>query len=230
MWDKSVSLATEKSVSLATEKSVSLAQWDDLFSPYPRNAILCGCVCVCFWFKGRADVLSLCLSCQINNNSHMHLMGWSCGRWAEYIESLTAPWSERWRRAGTRVERRVRMDSGNPGLEELDSEGCADSDLGVPTENPKSCNTLLSTMWEKLSIMYLNEIGVYLTKGFFVCNQLYLQVEGMSEFQPIKLLLLQLEEILTVCKALRHLEDRSNNSEGDRETQDRVWFLFDPKT
>ena len=58
-----------------------------------------------------------------------------------------------------------------------------------------------------MSIFYIMYIFLK-TNGFFVCNQLYLQVEGMSEFQPIKLLLLQLDELLTVCKTLRHLEDR----------------------
>lgn len=44
-----------------------------------------------------------------------------------------------------------------------------------------------------------------MTVCVYMCNQLYLQVQGVLEFQTEKLLLMQLDEILTVCKALRHL-------------------------
>lgn len=45
------------------------------------------------------------------------------------------------------------------------------------------------------------------------CPQLYLQVQGMLQLQAVKLLILQLEEILTVGKALRQLWEVTKQSE-----------------
>lgn len=50
-------------------------------------------------------------------------------------------------------------------------------------------------------------VGIFLLSALFSmpCPQLYLQVQGVLQLQPVKLLILQLEEILTVGKALRQL-------------------------
>lgn len=46
-----------------------------------------------------------------------------------------------------------------------------------------------------------------------LCPQLYLQVQGMLQLQAVKVLILQLEEILTVGKALRQLWEVTKQSE-----------------
>lgn len=45
------------------------------------------------------------------------------------------------------------------------------------------------------------------------CSRLYLQVQGMLQPQPVKLLILQLEETLTVGKALGQLWEETRQSE-----------------
>ncbi len=96
---------------------------------------------ICFWFKSPADVLNLCLCSQINNDSHMRLMGWSCRRQARYREFLTVPWSGCWRHAGRRVEQWVHMGVEGWGQVKVHLDLCAELDLGAPTERRTRYNS-----------------------------------------------------------------------------------------
>lgn len=50
------------------------------------------------------------------------------------------------------------------------------------------------------------------------CPRLYLQVQGMLQLQPVKLLILQLEEILTVGKAFGQLWEETQHIEDGTQT------------
>lgn len=66
--------------------------------------------------------------------------------------------------------------------------------------------TVTHAEWgENRGLIYIYLLYIDSEKAIFLCDLLYLQVEGMFEFQTEKLLLLQLEKILTVCEALWHL-------------------------
>lgn len=51
------------------------------------------------------------------------------------------------------------------------------------------------------------------------CSQYYLQVQGMLQLQPVKLLILQLEEILTVGEALGQLWEETRQSEDGKQNR-----------